>query len=229
MAERLTPMSDEVISRRELVIRVSALLGGAALVGSSRLMAAIPSNQAAANRPANLFTDEQVAVLDEIAETILPQTHTPGAKAAGCGAFMALMVTDCYAPADQRIFREGLNELDSRARELFGVPFRAASPDQRHSLLTVLDQEALRIMDERTAAQRFRLGLAPEPGTTATDPAAAVERPIHYFRMMKELALLGYFTSQIGCTQAQRYVETPGRFDACLPYRAGDPAWATHA
>ncbi|HEY9226721.1 MAG TPA: gluconate 2-dehydrogenase subunit 3 family protein [Gemmatimonadaceae bacterium] len=52
---------------------------------------------------------------------------------------------------------------------------------------------------------------------------------MHYFRMMKELALLGYFTSEIGCTKAMRYAESPGRFDPCTPYTPGEPAWASHA
>jgi hypothetical protein len=47
--------------------------------------------------------------------------------------------------------------------------------------------------------------------------------------MMKELALLGYFTSEIGCTQAQRYLEAPGRFDPCIPYQSGEKTWAPHA
>jgi hypothetical protein len=59
--------------------------------------------------------------------------------------------------------------------------------------------------------------------------AVTTDPPAHYFRMMKELALLGYFTSEIGCTQAQRYVETPGRFDPCVPYAPGEKAWAPHA
>jgi hypothetical protein len=50
-----------------------------------------------------------------------------------------------------------------------------------------------------------------------------------FYRMMKELALLGYFTSEIGYTQAMRYVESPGRFDPCLPYEPGEQAWAPHA
>jgi hypothetical protein len=54
-------------------------------------------------------------------------------------------------------------------------------------------------------------------------------QPPHYFRMIKELTLLGYFTSEIGYTQAMRYVETPGRFDPCIPYRIGDKLWAPHA
>jgi Gluconate 2-dehydrogenase subunit 3 len=57
----------------------------------------------------------------------------------------------------------------------------------------------------------------------------AVDQPAHYFRMMKELALLGYFTSEVGCTQAMRYIESPGRFDPCIPYTPGEPAWAAHA
>ena len=47
--------------------------------------------------------------------------------------------------------------------------------------------------------------------------------------MMKELTLLGYFTSEIGCTQALRYAETPGHYEPCVPYLAGQPAWAEHA
>ena len=61
--------------------------------------------------------------------------------------------------------------------------------------------------------------------------AAAItqDEPAHYFRMMKELALLGYFTSEIGYTKAMRYVESPGRYEPCAPYKPGEPAWAPHA
>lgn len=97
-------------------------------------------------------------------------------------------------------------------------------------------------MDAREAADRKRKGLSPVVGGDATEakaenvpgaPEVVAEstgpQPAHYFRMMKELALLGYFTSKIGCTQALRYVEAPGRFDPCLPYTPGEPAWASHA
>jgi hypothetical protein len=47
--------------------------------------------------------------------------------------------------------------------------------------------------------------------------------------MMKELALLGYFTSEIGYTRAMRYIETPGRYDPCAPHKPGDKSWAAHA
>jgi hypothetical protein len=160
-----------------------------------------------------------IALLDEIAETILPATNTPGAKAAKTGAFMALMVTDSYSSTERKIFRDGMRKVDGAMKQANGVSFLQATPPQRLALLTTLDREQKRVMDSRQAAMGAR------------DAAATIEHqaPAHYFRMMKELALLGYFTSEVGCTQALRYVESPGRFDPCIPYAPGEPAWAAHA
>jgi hypothetical protein len=47
--------------------------------------------------------------------------------------------------------------------------------------------------------------------------------------MMKELALLGYFTSEIGYTQAMRYRESPGRYDPDVAHAPGERSWAPHA
>jgi Gluconate 2-dehydrogenase subunit 3 len=227
----------ELINRREAMRRVSALLGGIAFVGGSGLLAAAEKARPAAGATLGEFSVQDIAFLDEIAETILPATKTPGAKAAKTGAFMALMVTDCYSPAQQKVFRDGMRKLEDASTKANGVSFMSATSPQRLAVLTVLDREQKRVMDGREAADRKRKGLAPLPGVAAaadegTSPGTEQDterRPAHYFRMMKELALLGYFTSEIGCKQAMRYVEAPGRFDACVPYMAGDPAWAQHA
>jgi hypothetical protein len=55
------------------------------------------------------------------------------------------------------------------------------------------------------------------------------DTPTPYFRMMKELTMLGFFTSEIGMTKAMRYIETPGRWDPCVPYVKGETTWAQHA
>jgi len=203
------------INRREAIRRVSALLGGIAFAGGSRLLAALEQPRPPINGAYGKFSAEDIAFLDEIAETILPATKTPGAKAAKTGAFIALMVTDGYSPAEQKVFRDGMEKLDAAA-QAYKVSFMAANSEQRLEVLNKLDHEQKRVMDARALADRHK-------------PAGADTEPPHYFRMMKELTLLGYFTSQIGCTQAQRYIETPGRFDPCLPYVAGEPAWASHA
>jgi hypothetical protein len=237
------------MSRRDAIRVAVALLGGAAFAGGSRLLAAAEAAGSGAVSPA-AFSAADVALLDEIAETILPQTKTPGAKAAKTGAFMALMVDDCYDANEQRIFRDGMHKVDAAARATAGVPFLEATAAQRLAVLEALDREQKREMDARDAAERRRKGLAPirsdespaktDPnvpeGQKALAPVSSVgdagelpKTPPHFFRMMKELALLGYFTSEIGCTVAQRYIETPARYDPCLPYAAGDRAWAEHA
>lgn len=224
-----TETEPSLLNRREAIRRVSALLGGVAFVGGSGLLAAVERARSPSPGTTGTFSAEEIALLDEIAETILPATKTPGAKAANTGAFMALMVTDCYSPAEQQVFRDGLRQLDEATKKANGISFVAAAPAQRLSVLEALDREQKRVMDARDAADRKRKGLAPIPGAPAPAPEADIDRPAHYFRMMKELALLGFFTSEVGCTQALRYVESPGRFDPCLPYSAGDPAWAAHA
>lgn len=190
------------LTRREAIQRVTVLLGGAALVGGEALLTGC-RREATGGAP---FTAEDIAFLDEVADTILPETSTPGAKAAKTGAFMALMVQDTYDDQDRKIFREGMKKIDDAARSAHGVPFVRATPEQRLAVLEPLDREQKAYSDARAEGQ-----------------------PAHYFRMMKELALLGYFTSEIGCTQAQRYEETPARYDPCVPYTPGEKAWAEHA
>lgn len=220
---------ERLINRREAIRRVSTLLGGAAFIGGSGLLAAAERADSHLEGMPGEFSAGQIALLDEIAETILPQTKTPGAKAAKTGAFMARMVTDCYSPAQQKVFREGMRRLDEASKKANQVSFMAATTDQRLGVLTALDLEQKRVMDARDAANRKRLGLAPLPGAPAAAAEAEINAPPHYFRMMKELALLGFFTSELGCTQALHYIEVPGRFDPCLPYTPGESAWAAHA
>ena len=198
---------DDLVTRREAIRRVSALLGGAALVGQGAWLAGCEGYGYA--RRGTLFVPADVALLDEIADTILPDTKTLGAKAAGVGSFIATMVTDTYDPREQRTFMSGIDTLERESRTQNRADFMASAPAQRLALLERLDREALEYMRR--------------PG--AEEPPS----PPHYFRMLKELTLLGYFTSEIGYTQAMRYVESPGRFDPCIPYKVGDKAWAAHA
>lgn len=210
------------VTRREAVQRVAALLGGVALIDGERLFAASfepAALDAALAQGTGTFSATDVALLDEIADTILPQTSTPGAKAAKAGAFMALMVTDAYTGENSQVFRQGLRQVDEACRQAHGVSFMQASPAERLSLIQALDREQHAEMEDRAPKRRLRAPAA----------AAAPSVPAHYFRMMKELALLGYFTSEVGYTQAMRYVESPGRFDPDVPHAPGDKTWAPHA
>ena len=200
------PREPAAIDRREAIRRVSLLLGGTALVGGSSLWTACRSERVPESGPIGTFTAHDVDLLDEVAETMLPATKTPGAKAARVGPFMAMMVTDCYDERDQRIFGDGLRALGAASSRTSGKSFLDATPQQRLALLESFDREAKSYHDAKTK-----------------------DDPSHWFRMVKELAMLGYFTSEIGYTQAQRYAESPGRYDPCVPYGEGEKTWAPHA
>jgi hypothetical protein len=211
------------ISRRDAIQRVTVLLGGVALVDVDRVFAAMAdaaAQETTAAQGVGTFTAADVAFLDDIAETILPETSTPGAKAARAGAFMALIVTDAYTPRNQQIFRDGMKRLEEASQRDYAASFVQARPEQRLALLQRFDRERQAELDARKATQRSRAPAAPSPPP---------DTPVHFFRLMKELTLLGYFTSEIGYRQALRYMESPGRYDPCAPYKPGEKIWASHA
>ena len=187
------------MNRREAIGRVALIMGGT-MIGAEYLLSGCKPKAA---KVEDLFNTDHVTFLNEVGETILPTTSTPGAKAADVGNFMAVMVRDCYEPADQDIFLKGLDKIDEAANKKFSKKFMDLDATQRTALLTDLDKEQ----------QQYSKTKKPKD-------------PNHYFRMIKELTLLGYFTSEIGCTKALRYVPVPGRFDGCIPYKKGDKAWA---
>ncbi len=232
-----TPGRSGAITRREAIRRVGLLLGGAALIGCHRTedVEAVVEKAAGAlpDGPIGRFGLQDIAYLDEIAETIVPATKTPGAKAAKCGAFMALMVTDCYSPEQRKTFRDGMRRIDDAARKAANVAFVQATPEQRLAVLAAFDRQAHREAYEAEAEYRRQNGLPQLPPYDTGDAAppsseahAQSAGPTTFFRMMKELALLGYFTSEIGCSQVLRYVPVPGRYEPCMEYVAGTPAWA---
>jgi hypothetical protein len=56
--------------------------------------------------------------------------------------------------------------------------------------------------------------------------ASGEEKQPEIIHMLRDLTVLGYFSSEIGATQALRFQETPGRFDPCVDHKKGDRAWA---
>ena len=188
------------MNRREALSKVALLVGGT-VIGAEFFLSGCKSG---AKTPGLPLSKEDIAYLDEIAETILPATNTPGAKAAKVGEFMNVMVTDCYEEKDQKIFLEGMTKLNDACNKAHGHDFLEASAEQRTALLTALDKEA----------KEYQKSKKPED-------------PNHYFSLMKQLTLTGFFTSEVGATKALRYEAVPGRYEGCIPYKKGDKAWAT--
>jgi hypothetical protein len=203
------------MTRREALIKMAVLVG-ATTVGP-RLLGAKFRESAAAKGSLEPFAADDIVLLDEIGDTIIPATDVPGAKAVGIGAFIAMMVTDCYYPDEQRAFRKGLHGLPAAYQAKYGESFITGKPASRTEFLNQLDQE----QKAYTAKQKGRKKFVRENATTEESADSEGEIP-HYFRVMKELTILGYFTSELASTQILGWEEVPGRFDGNMPYKKGD-------
>jgi hypothetical protein len=190
------------MNRREAVRNVALLLGTA--LSASTLSALEGCNPKGPENYA-LKAPETRSLLAEIAETIIPKTDTPGAKEAKVEDFIVTMLNDCYKTTDQQIALDGLKKIDAASEKQYKKPFVEISAEQKTALLTEIDKE--------------RVAYNKRDNKKEGDPT-------HYFQMLKELTLLGYFTSEAGATKALRYVPVPGKYEGCIPYKKGDKAWA---
>ena len=144
-----------------------------------------------------LLSARQAALLPELVEVIIPVTDTPGAKAALVHVFIDLYVKDCYSKAQQEIFLGGLDHLDAVSREQTGQVFLKLS-------------------------QAGRLGLLKQLEKASWEKNEPVEQS--FIRMLKNLTLMGFFSSQPGATKAAEYVRSPGPFDGCTDLKPGQKA-----
>jgi glucoside 3-dehydrogenase (cytochrome c) hitch-hiker subunit len=191
------------MNRREALSSVALLLGGT-IIGAEAFLSGCTNADKNVGAAGLDFSKDDIAFLDEVGETIIPTTTTPGAKATKIGEFMHTIVRDCYDPKEQQMFIDGMKKLEEACQKKYGKGFLSCTPEQRHDLLVELDKEQKDYMAKKK----------PEDAP-------------HYFRAMKELTIWGYFTSEIGATKALRYVAVPGKYEGCVPYKKGDKAWAT--
>lgn len=189
----------EAMNRRE-AIRRSALWAGVAA-----LWASLPARTwAALALPAGWSEDEE-RLLTLIGDTIIPTTaESPGAGAVAIGRFMIVQATDCYATGANEMLRRGMREIQEASQTQFSKRFAELTVPQREKVLTDCEGHSVRM--KGSAKGR----------ATAGSP----------FRLLKELTLLGYFTSEEGATKALRYLPVPGGFVGSLPLKPGERSWA---
>lgn len=205
------------MDRRELLKMVALVTGGVVIGGEVFLSGCTAGGKADIG-----FSPENIALLDEVAETIIPATSTPGAKAAKVGEFMKVWVTDCYTTEQQDAFSKGIQSLEEACKKANGKSFMECTPKQRHDFLVGLEKEAQefnKTVDEKDKPRRDEL----EKKGRRYD---FVPSPPHYYTMMKQMTLTGFFTSKTGMTETLRHIPVPGKYDGAFPYAKGDKAWA---
>ena len=215
------------MNRREALRNVALLMGGA--LSATTLSVISEGCKTSDKKGGELFTAEQQTTITELADTIIPTTGTPGAKAAGVGPFIAMMIKECYPENVQKIFTNGLDDLDDRAKSKFSNSFIEINPTQRTAVLQEVvdkvknDKEKEKGEKEKRSG-RYGTATNNEGGRTSTAPSA--KKDPNFFQLAKELTMLGYFTSEIGCKQALVYTPVPGKWEACTDMKPGQKAWA---
>ncbi len=194
------------MNRRQAVQRVSLLLGGT-ILGAELLVQngckPVDNKKVAVKPIGTFFSKDEITLLDEVAETIIPRTDTPGAKDAAVGAFINVMVRDCYTDSDQKIFKTGLKTLQQECKEKYRADFLKISAVKQKEFISEIHLQEIQYHNNKKEGD-----------------------PTHYFRMLRELTVLGYFTSEPGATKALRYIAVPGKYEPCIEYKYEDKAWA---
>lgn len=150
------------------------------------------------------LTPHQDAIVSTIAEWIIPQTDTPGAKAVRVNEFIDLIVSDWFDAEDKANFLAGIDGVDKQSRELYSKDFAECSSLQQKQLLTTMDEELTEMRQVDRHATRLR-GRKQMPADRS------------FFYAMKQLTLVGYFTSEEGAKQALHYQVIPSQHVGCAP------------
>jgi hypothetical protein len=132
-----------------------------------------PENAAGAWTP-KVLTPRQNELVIALAELVIPQTDTPGAKAAKVNEYIDTVLADA-TPEDRDRFLQGLAWIDTRSDARFRAPFVNAPPAQQIELLTTL--------------------------SNATAPAAPDLPGVEFFQALKGMTITGFYTSEAGLLQ----------------------------
>ena len=132
-----------------------------------------PEAAAGAWKP-KVFSPAQNELVITLTELIIPQTDTPGAKAAKVNEYIDMVLADAAA-ADREKFLEGLAWIDARSQDRFRAPFVNAPPAQQVELLTAI--------------------------STAAAPGPDDARGAEFFQALKGLTVTGFYTSEPGLLQ----------------------------
>lgn len=191
------------MDRREALKRTAWIMGGAvsapAIMGILKGCTAKPTIDW---KPVFLSSDQGVLVT-QVAEIIIPKTDTPGAKDVGVPGFIDQIVKECFPKEDQDKFLNDLKAFDDEAKKEYGDPFIDLDAEQQSAFVKKVHDAAVNAEENETS------------------------RP--FILTMKELTMLGFFTSEPGATQILQYSPVPGAYKGCIPVsEAGNgKTWAT--
>jgi len=171
------------------------------------------------------FDGDQINVIAEIAERILPATDTPGAKDVLVHQFMDKILKENFdADAQQRVMT-GLKDIETASQATYKKSFMACTNEEKDTVLTQFDKaahEADKTIEEDT---QYEL-VAAKAGQVISGEGYLAKNKTHFFHIIKELTFLGFFTSETVATTMLNYDPVPGVYQGCIDLPENGAAWA---
>jgi hypothetical protein len=198
MTHSALPNDATGISRRDAIKQLALACGLMLSANSLSALAAFTPPTDLNRSKKTLLNSDQLTLLRELGEIIIPTTDTPGAIAAGVHDFINHYAVYCAGTEEQQGLVAGLKRIDDSAQSRFNQPFLNASKTQQIELLTNMEQAA--------------------NGFTTADRA--------FFKQLKALVTFGYYTSEIGATQELAYLAIPGGYKGNFKFKQVGKAWA---
>ena len=189
------------MKRRDAIRSVALMLGGTFSAPTLLAMNHWENPVAGSSTAADfVLTDNQKLIIAEVAEVIIPKTSTPGAKDAGVPAFIVMMLRDCYKTPEHVSFLDGVQYLEKK-------DFLSLTASQKTEILKQVESDSVEQM-KAYQVQQTKMGDNEDREQMATQA-----KGLPYWRLMKELTMLGYFTSEEGIKSSFDYVPIPGKLE----------------
>ncbi|MCU0339202.1 MAG: gluconate 2-dehydrogenase subunit 3 family protein [Spirosomaceae bacterium] len=196
------------MNRRTYLQQLSLTLGFAVSAASlSEIMISCKNAPKAHWKPV-VFSEEQAFLVEEICETILPRTKTPGARDIGVTQFIDASLKTMFTDADRKKFLEDLDDFNSACSSKYEVDFQSLDAKKRIEYLTTLDRESAPF-----PISMWGIMLDPDP------------KPITFFRKLKSLCLSAFFTSEKIGKNVLNYLPIPGQYEGCTDLKTGQKCW----
>ena len=154
------------------------------------------------------FLFNQKQIIEALAETIIPKTDTPGAKEAGVGEIIEILLKDCTSRPSQNKFIDGLKELISYCSSKYHKSYLDCT-----------------LKEQTIVLRHFQ-----ENGKPAKGIIGKVQNEFlgkSFYSTLAEYTTFGYCTSELGANQGLSYVLIPGRYNGCIPLEPNQRTWAT--
>ncbi len=179
------------MNRREALRRTASVTGIA--ISSSISLGLLKGCTPSGNPtwPPMFLKKDEIKLVSSIAEIILPTTETPGALDVHVPEFVDLMLRDYISDEEKTDFRDGLKAIVKTVDQEYSDSFIDCPIDERIKIIQSLEEGTVKQYSQ-TSKNSF-------------------------YRIIKQLTILGYYTSEYVMQNMLDYHPIPGRQEGCIP------------